>query len=390
MAVERRTSETLRRRAVVGTFSPWLASLACLACGAGDPDGAPNFQMAPPQSNSPGVGGTTSAPNVPANPNANGTPPTGAGGSTGSGEPVQNGGVPLSGSGGSTQTGSSGIPAGAGGTAMVGNGSAGASTLPDPNPPADPNTPPVDPNTPPANPSVPPPQPPGDAFFFDDFEGNVVGEPPPNWDYFIAYNANRDNPSGGASALVDDSQVFSGTRAVHIVGGSSPAQITFPLPAGTNRLFVKAQIYMTRQLGQNPDANHETLIAIRGNPGAVDNEVRFGEIKGVIGTNDARSDDISPPAAQWGLGPVVAPNQWHCFEVQFLGDLPENQLFAYADGELVHSVTAPDQWDHKTLSGQWMAGKFQEAVLGWQSFSNANIDVWLDDIVLSNGPIGCD
>jgi len=34
---------------------------------------------------------------------------------------------------------------------------------------------------------------------------------------------------------------------------------------------------------------------------------------------------------------------------------------------------------------------FGEVVLGWQSFSNpAANDVWMDDVVLSNSPIGCD
>ena len=52
--------------------------------------------------------------------------------------------------------------------------------------------------------------------------------------------------------------------------------------------------------------------------------------------------------------------------------------------------TAPDQWNNGNLGGNWMAGKFREVVLGWQSFSNIQTDVWMDDIVLSNSPIGCD
>jgi hypothetical protein len=37
-----------------------------------------------------------------------------------------------------------------------------------------------------------------------------------------------------------------------------------------------------------------------------------------------------------------------------------------------------------------MAGKFSEVMLGWHSFSGINADVWMDDIVLSASPIGCD
>jgi len=233
------------------------------------------------------------------------------------------------------------------------------------------------------------PTPPGDAFFFDDFEGSAVGQAPSRWGYFVAWVPNQNNPSGNASALVDDTRAVSGTHSIHFVGGQNPAQITLALPQGTNKLYVRAQVFMTRQLGQNPGANHETLIGIRKTPGQADNEIRFGEIKGVIGTNEVPSDNISPKQDQWGKGPAVAANQWHCMEVQFLGDQPQNQLLAYADGELVHSVTAPDQWNNGNLAGNWMAGKFVEVMLGWHSFSGIQTDVWMDDIVLSTSPIGC-
>lgn len=86
-------------------------------------------------------------------------------------------------------------------------------------------------------------------------------------------------------------------------------------------------VLMTRQLGQNPGANHETLIGIRGTPGQASGEVRLGEIKGVIGTNEVPSDNITLKQDQWGKGPAVPPNQWHCVEVQFVGDQPDHQLW---------------------------------------------------------------
>jgi hypothetical protein len=117
--------------------------------------------------------------------------------------------------------------------------------------------------------------------------------------------------------------------------------------------------------------------------------VRFGEIKGALGTNEVPSDDISPPAADWGKGQVIPANAWVCVEVAFLGDLPQHQLLAYANGTLVHSVTAPDQWEHKAAGATFLAGKFVQAVFGWQSFSNVETDLWLDDVALSGAPIGC-
>ena len=246
------------------------------------------------------------------------------------------------------------------------------------------------PNTPPpVAPALP--TPPGSAFFFDDFEGSSVGAAPANWDYFIAYVANQNNPSGNASALVDDSRAFAGTHSVQFTGGQSPAMITLPLPAGTNRLYVRAMVFLERQLGNNPDpgANHETLIGIRGTPGQASNEVRFGEIKGALGTNEVPSDNIAPTMDQWHAGASISPNQWHCIQVEFLGDLPQSALHAYSDGVLVHEVTTADQWQNGNLSGNWMAGKFNEVILGWHSFSGVQTNVWMDDIALSTSPIEC-
>lgn len=226
-------------------------------------------------------------------------------------------------------------------------------------------------------------------FFTDDFEAGTVGRQPSGWDNFIAYVKNATNPQGATLALVDDSQKHGGAKSIHFHGGGSPAMLTRPLPPGTNKLYVRAFFYLSRQLGMNPGANHETLLGIRKSIGAANDEVRFGEIKGVIGTNEVPTDNISPKMAQWGMGPVVAANRWACIEVAFLADQPQHILQAWADGVMVHSITGPDQWQNGVMPMNWMAGKFVEFIVGWQSFSNANADVWMDDLVLSTGPIGC-
>jgi polysaccharide lyase-like protein len=385
-----------------------LLALVASACSApaDDADGPPDFTGVTPGA-APGNPGAA-APNAVPPAAAGASPaPTPANGS----EPAQQGGAPIATNGnmGTSAGTSPAAPApaptnmGAGGSSMVDPSSSGGGqnmppAAPEPGTPAPapatpvPGTPAPAPATPEPGTPAPLPTPPGDAFFLDDFESSTVGQAPPNWDYFVAYVANQNNPSGNASALVDDTRAVSGTHSVHFVGGASPAQITLPLPAGTNRLFVRAQVFMTRQLGaqNNPMPNHETLIGIRGTPGQASNEVRFGEIKGVIGTNEVPSDNISPHQDQWGMGPAVAPNEWHCMEIQFLGDIPAmNELHAFVDGELVHEITAADQWQNGNLGGNWMAGKFIEVFLGWQSFSNIQTDVWMDDIVLSTSPIGC-
>jgi hypothetical protein len=227
------------------------------------------------------------------------------------------------------------------------------------------------------------------GFFSDGFESGTNGMQPAGWDNFIAYIAKGSNPNGATLALVDSTRAHTGTKSVKVHGGQQPAQLTRPLPTGTNKLYARAWIWFTRQLGMNPGANHETLLGIRKAVGSANDEVRFGEIKGVIGTNEVPSDNISPKMAQWGMGPVVAPNGWRCIEVAFLADQAQHTLTAWADGVMVHAITAPDQWQNGNLPANWMNGKFVEFIMGWQSFSGIDTDLWIDDVVLSNSPIGC-
>ena len=227
------------------------------------------------------------------------------------------------------------------------------------------------------------------GFFSDGFESGTVGQQPAGWNNFIAYIGNGQNPNGSTLALVDSTRAHTGTKSVHFHGGGQPAQLTKTLPTGTNKLYARAWIWFTRQLGMNPGANHETLLGIRKAVGSANDEVRFGEIKGVIGTNEVPTDNISPKMAQWGMGPVVATGGWRCIEVAFIGDQPQNTLTAWADTVMVHSITAPDQWQNGNMPMNWLNGKFVEFIMGWQSFSGIDTDLWIDDVVLSTSPIGC-
>jgi hypothetical protein len=227
-------------------------------------------------------------------------------------------------------------------------------------------------------------------FLTEDFESGTAGMPLAGWDNFIAWVKNGTNPQGDTLALVDGTRGHAGSsKSIHFHGGANPAMITRPLPAGTNKLYVRVWVYMSRKLGMNPGANHETLIGIRKTSGSASDEVRFGEIKGVIGTNEVPTDNISPRMPEWGLGPVVPANQWACIEVAFIADQPQHVLYAWADGVMVHAITAGDQWQNGAMPANWMNGKFVEVILGWHSFSSANIDVWMDDLALGTDRIGC-
>ncbi|MEY4588245.1 MAG: putative cellulose-binding protein [Pseudomonadota bacterium] len=226
-------------------------------------------------------------------------------------------------------------------------------------------------------------------MFEDSFEFAELGKFPKGWDYFVEY---QQNPShiDATKYITVVSGAKVGNRALLIKGGQNPSMITHALPAGTNKVFMRAWVKSKRQLGQNPGANHETLMGVRAKSGDANNEIRFGEIKGVIGTNEVPTDNIAPKMDQWGKGPVLAANTWHCIEVAFRGDMAYNSVYAYANGTLVHSITSGSDWANGSLSATWMSGKFKEVIFGWQSFSNASNEVTLDDVVVSKETIGCD
>jgi len=242
------------------------------------------------------------------------------------------------------------------------------------------------------------------GFFMDDFEADTAGMQPAGWENFISYNKNAMNPNGKLAAVVDTMHVHGGTKAVHFSSDGSPVQLTKALMSGTNKLYIRVWVYMTRKLGQQTDmsANHESLIVLRGKSGSADSEIRFGEIKGTVGVNEVSSDNIYPADDHWHLatGLVIPATTWSCLEVGFVADATPNALHSWLGGatfldvtDLTHHMNGtPGGWENNTEPADWLAQKFAgtpaEIVIGWQSFSNAANDVWMDDLVLSNSPIG--
>lgn len=294
-----------------------------------------------------------------------------------SGSGADNGG---NGGGAGGSSGGAGATSGTGSTAAGGSSGTGSgSVVPEPLPP------------------------PADAFFADDFEAGAAGTQPAGWTRWINYSTNASNTlSDPQYALLDDQDSVSGGQSVHFhaTGNTQPAMLTRALPPGTNRLHLRVFVKTTVQQGSRPPdnpSNHDTLIALRATPNDGNFEIRFGETKGALGFNmvgPGRNDAVAPLPALWGSAPLLTPGTWHCLELEFSNEDPDRpEAHASVDGELVRSVTSAADW-HVPLGTEgtrWLNGMFNEVVLGWQSFSNppAN-DVWMDDLVLSGSPIGCD
>ncbi len=230
----------------------------------------------------------------------------------------------------------------------------------------------------------------GAVIFSDDFESDTSGKQPAGFDNIISYNYKTTNPTGSQSAVADGTHAHGGKLAAHFVSDGSMVFLERPLPTGTNHLFVRGYFYFKNALGmQGSSDNHETLVAISMEPNDANNEVRFGVIKGVIGTNQVPSDNIAPIMAKWNGPPVITAATWHCIEVEFDGSAAYNTLNAWSDGTLVHSITQASDWQNGALPANWMNGMFNTFAVGWQSFSNLGNEIWVDDLVLSTARVGC-
>lgn len=225
----------------------------------------------------------------------------------------------------------------------------------------------------------------GNAILTEGFDGPAL---PTGWDNFIGYVKNGANPQGEFLVAIDTAKKHGGAGSVHFHGGSTPAMLTHPLPANTNKVYVRVWVWLSRQLGNNKDGNHETLLGLRKTSGQADNEVRFGEIKGALGVNEVPTDALSLKPELWNMGPSIAKDKWVCLEAAFLGDKATHEFYAWADGTEVHKIIGASQW-HAPVPADFLNGRFGEFIIGWHSFSNATADVWADDLVLSTERVGC-
>ena len=199
------------------------------------------------------------------------------------------------------------------------------------------------------------------TFYTDDFESDMAGQQPAGWDNFIGYIYKTTNPSSdGSSALADATHTHNGSKlAAHFkISGSDPVFLQHALPAGTNHLYLRVFVYLTTAMGDLPMSggdNHETLLGLTGDPTSANTQIRFGQIKGVIGTNQVPSDNIAPIMAQWYSGPVISAGTWHCIEaLEFDGSnttyVTRSEAPTQTGQPLIRSITAPTDWQNGALT----------------------------------------
>lgn len=230
----------------------------------------------------------------------------------------------------------------------------------------------------------------GGVLFSDNFENGTANTQPAGWQNFIGWVANNSNTSSGSEfALVDTTKAYNGSKSVHFKAGGAPAQIVRALPAGTQRLYTRAYVNLSKPMGAIAGDNHEHIFGTRRNINDASQEIRVGQIKGVLGVNQVESDNISPKMDKWYGGLQLAANTWYCVEAAYLADQAYDTFHMWVNGSLVHTVDSADDWNNGALAANWMDDRLNFVHFGFHSFSSRTMDVWMDDIVVSTQPIGC-
>lgn len=230
-----------------------------------------------------------------------------------------------------------------------------------------------------------------DIIFIEDFESGANGQIPSGWGSFTNYTPNLS--SANQTVFVDSANARSGQKSLKVNGGANgPSQIFKALPSNLDQLYMRAWFYMSASMGNHPTDNHEHIMGTRRSENDAGQEIRVGQGKGHLGfslvTQNPSYDAISPASGQWNSGPSTPTNGWYCVEAGFDPSQPYDELYMWVDGVEVNAVRDASDW-HQNVHASWMDGLMNYAFFGWHSFSGRSTEMWIDDIVVSTQPIGC-
>ena len=242
------------------------------------------------------------------------------------------------------------------------------------------------------------------ALFCDDFEAYAAGSPPPSpWTTQL----------NSGAIVVDAAPARPGTKAVKITTQAKDSTKTAFLhltkapvfPAAGSVLYGR----MTFLLEASPTASvHWTMIQGGGLlPGQTYHALyRYGGQHPITQTGGAVGSQLmanyETPDSYNNQGPssdcwfhsnavVVPVGRWSCVEWQFDG--PSNTMRLWLDGAPVDSLTVTGVGQgcvNQPATYPWTAPVFDRLDLGWESYQADDArTLWLDDVVVSTGPIGC-
>lgn len=231
------------------------------------------------------------------------------------------------------------------------------------------------------------------ALLCDDFESGTLGKPPSTalW-------------RASGNVIVDDAHVLRGTKAAHFrVGpGHQGATLTHTksFPAADNTFYLRMFVYfdalppttpllhfsMAWASGPFPSGGKTYTPQMRA-LGAINRRVFMNEDGGPE-MGEYGLDDANPPAGQRAL----VARQWVCYEMLWKGDTGEMQLWW---NEFEHPALHLSATNTGSAKGTpWPTPQpYQRVSIGMEFYQDlaaqADIDMWVDEVVIDKQRIGC-
>jgi len=233
------------------------------------------------------------------------------------------------------------------------------------------------------------------------FESSTVGNVPAGWSVWADYNT-KHNVTTESGIEVVDSGAQEGNKALKVTGANNFNRklAMFRLPENLDKVYVKAQVKFATSVGgrgQN-QSNHNHFFALKNHDSQntqndAKHEVRFGEIKGVLGVNEwiNSGDGLYPHGSEWGPNaniPTISANQWHCMEFALENDGAKSVFEAKLNGVSVTSFSGA-AFHNNSQGDKWLDNMFGYVALGWDSYGTYANEVWFDDVVISTVPVSC-
>ena len=224
----------------------------------------------------------------------------------------------------------------------------------------------------------------------DDFEAAAPGGPPDPATWSVV----SPDCSGTGKLAISEEQAHSGARSVKVDGGGGYCDHVFLAhsaaldslgPIVHGRFFIR--------LGAALGDGHVTFAAM--NDAANNNSpLRIGGQAKILMWNRASDDATLPVLSPAGIALSVAlpVDQWACLEFKI--DESTGHLQTWVDGAEVAGLHL-DGEPTPEIDQQWLSKPdwkptITDLKLGWESYAGATMTLFLDDVALSDAPIGCD
>jgi hypothetical protein len=235
------------------------------------------------------------------------------------------------------------------------------------------------------------------ALFCDDFEAFAAqAEPSGAWSVSKAKGA----------AVVDATRAHSGKQSVKITTDASGDSYKSVMMAYGDKLPVAANVVHGRMMfwleSAPTTAVHWTFIAGQGPvPGQNHSAIyRYGGQHPITSNGSfvgnqlmANYETIGAQSDCWfhSSEKVVPVGKWACVEWKYDG--PKNEMQLWLDGEELtdlHVQGVGQGCVHQSPDYGWTAPSFEKMAIGWESYQpDEPRAMWIDDVVISEGPIGC-